>query len=53
MNNELFLLLKKHTDILNEQTKSKPQETVEFKMNKQMETFRLIHRWTGSKKVNG
>ena len=30
---------KKHTDTLNEQTKTKPQETLEFKMNKQMQTF--------------
>ena len=39
MNNELLLLIKKHTDTLIEQTKTKPQETFEFKMNKQMETF--------------
>ena len=39
MNNELLLLIKKHTDTLIEQTKSKPQETLEFKMNKQMQTF--------------
>ena len=39
MNNELLLLIKKHTDILIEQTKTKPQETLEFKMNKQMQTF--------------
>ena len=36
---ELLLLIKKHTDSLIEQTKTKPQETVEYKMNKQMETF--------------
>ena len=30
---------KKNTDTLIEQTKTKPQETLEFKMNKQMETF--------------
>ena len=41
MNNELFLSMKKHTDILIEQTKTKPQETLEFKMNKQMQTFSL------------
>ena len=29
MNNELLLLMKKHTDTLIEQTKTKPQETVE------------------------
>ena len=39
MNNELLFLIKKHTDTLIEQTKSKPQETLEFKMNKQTQTF--------------
>ena len=39
MNNELLLLIKKHTDTLIEQTKTKPQETVELKMNKQIQTF--------------
>ena len=39
MNNGLLLLIKKHTDTLIEQTKTKPQETLEFKMNKQMQTF--------------
>ena len=39
MNNELLLLIKNHTDTLIEQTKLKPQETLEFKMNKQMQTF--------------
>ena len=39
MNNELLLLIKKHTDTLIEQTKTKPQETLEFKMDKQMQTF--------------
>ena len=39
MNNELLLLIKKHTDTLIEQTKTKPQETLEFKMNKQMQLF--------------
>ena len=39
MKNELLLLIKKHTDTLIEQTKAKPQETLEFKMNKQMRTF--------------
>ena len=39
MNNELLLLIKKHADTLIEQTKTKPQETLEFKMNKQMQTF--------------
>ena len=39
MNNELLLLIKKHTDTLIEQTKTKPQETLEFNMNKQTQTF--------------
>ena len=39
MNNELLLLIKKHTDTLIEQTKTKPQETLELKMDKQMQTF--------------
>ena len=39
MNHELLLLIEKHTDTLIENTKTKPQETLEFKMNKQMQTF--------------
>ena len=39
MNNELLLLIKKHTDTLIEETKTKPQETIEFKMNKQTQRF--------------
>ena len=39
MNNELLLPIKRHTDTLIEQTKTKTQETLEFKMNKQMQTF--------------
>ena len=39
MNNELLLLIKKHTDTLIEQTRTKPQETLEFKMDKQRQTF--------------
>ena len=39
MNNELLLLLKKHTDTLIKQTKSKPQESLEIKKNKQIENF--------------
>ena len=39
MKNELLLLIIKHTDALIEQTKTKPQETLEFKMNKQMHTI--------------
>ena len=39
MNNELLLLIKKHTDTLFEQTKTRPQETLEFKLNKQTQNF--------------
>ena len=39
MNKELLLLIKRHTDTLIDQTKTKPQETLEFKMNKQRQTF--------------
>ena len=39
MNNELLLLIKKHTDTLIEETKTKPQEFLEFKMCKQRQTF--------------
>ena len=34
-------LIKKHTDTLIENTRTRPQETLEFKMNKQMQTFSL------------
>ena len=39
MNNELLLLIEKHTDMLIENTKTISQETLEFKMNKQKQTF--------------
>ena len=39
MNIELLLLIEKHTDTLIEQTKTKPQETLDFKMNEQMQIF--------------
>ena len=39
MNNELLLLIKKHTDTLIENTKTKPQETLEFKMIKQRQIY--------------
>ena len=39
MDNDLLLLVQKHTDTLIEQTKTKPQETLEYKMNKQMQKF--------------
>ena len=35
----MLLLNKKHTDTLIEQTKTKLQETIEFKLNKQRQTF--------------
>ena len=35
----MFFLFEKPTDTLIEQTKSRPQETLDLKMNKQMETF--------------
>ena len=35
----MLLLIKKHTDTLIQQTKTKPQGTLEFKMNKQMQSF--------------
>ena len=39
MNNELLLSFKKHTDTLIEQTKTKAQETLEFKMIRSKQTF--------------
>ena len=39
MNNEVLPLIIKRTDTLFEQTKTKPQETLELKMDKQMQTF--------------
>ena len=39
MNNELLLSIKKHTDTLIEQTKTKPKETLEFKMIEKMQIF--------------
>ena len=42
MNSELLLLNEKHTDTLIEQKRTRPQERLEFKMNKQMQIFRLI-----------
>ena len=37
--NELFVLIKNHTDTLNERTKRKPQETLGNKLNKEMGNF--------------
>ena len=39
MNNELLLLTGTHTDTLIEQTKTKPQEAVEFEIKEQLQTF--------------
>ena len=39
MNSDLLFLINKHTDTLIEETKTKPQETLEVKMNKQMQSF--------------
>ena len=39
MNNDLLLLIKKQTNTLIEHTKTKPQKTLEFKLNKRMQTF--------------
>ena len=44
MNNELLRSIRKHTDTLIEQTQTKPRETLELKMNKQMQNFRLNHQ---------
>ena len=41
MNNEVLLLITKHTDTLKEQTRNRPQGLLEFKMHKQMQTFPL------------
>ena len=35
----MLLSIKKHTDTLIEQTRTKPQETLELKMDRQMQTF--------------
>ena len=39
MNNEKLLVIKKHIDTMIEQTKTRAQEMLEFKMDKQMQTF--------------
>ena len=41
MRNELLHLIKKHTDILIEQTKRQPQEMLESKLYKQKEFFSI------------
>ena len=44
MNNELLLLIKKHTGTLIEQTKPRPQGKLEIKMGKEMQTFSFSPR---------
>ena len=44
MNIELLISFKKHTDIMIEHTGSHPQQTLEFKLNKQMEFFPFHHQ---------
>ena len=39
MKNEISLSIKKHTDTLIEERVTKSQETTEFKLNQQLETF--------------
>ena len=39
MKKKLLLLIKKHNDTLIEQTKRRSQETLEIKLNKQMQAF--------------
>ena len=41
MKNEYLFSFKKHTGILVQQTKTRPQETLDFKMTKQMQTFSI------------
>ena len=44
MNTELLLLCKKQTDTLIEQTKSEPQQMLEFKLSKHLEIFSFHHQ---------
>ena len=39
MNKGKLLLNKKHKEVLIDRTKTRPQETLDFEMNKQIETF--------------
>ena len=41
MSNELLLLINKRTDTINQQTRTRPRETLDFKMNKQLKTFSI------------
>ena len=51
--NEFLLSIQKHTNMLVEQAKTKAQETLEFRMNKQIETFSLIRQLIFLKQENG
>ena len=53
MNNDLLLLIKKHTGTLIGQTNTKPQETLKLKLNKQMDNFAIFHTKFFLKKENG
>ena len=44
MNNDLLLLIKKHTDTLIQQTETKPQGTLEFKKIRQKQTISSVLR---------
>ena len=46
MNNELLLLIKRHTDTLIQQTKTHPQETLDFKLINKGKLFHLILQQT-------
>ena len=46
MKNELLLSIKKHTDTLTEQTKSRHEESLEIKLNRQMDFFPFHHQET-------
>ena len=50
---ELSLLNKNHTDTLIEQTETRAQETLEFKLIKQMEIFSFVLYLTLSDKEDG
>ena len=44
LKNELLLFIKRHTDASIKKTMTKLHETLEFKMIKQMEIFRLMQQ---------
>ena len=53
MDNEFLLLTKKHSDTLIEQTKTKPQETLEMNLPNQGKISHLPNQNTFMKKGNG